>query len=40
MNSIWGSIESLRLEFKQESEKLPRLVSAVVQQVLGKAREK
>jgi hypothetical protein len=36
-NSVRGSVESLRLEFKQESEKLPRQVRAIVQQGLGEA---
>jgi hypothetical protein len=33
-------VESLRLEFKQESEKLSRQIRAIVQQVLGESREK
>jgi hypothetical protein len=40
MDSVRGPLESLRLEFKRESEGLPRQVRAVVQQVLGEAREK
>jgi hypothetical protein len=40
MDSVRGPLESLRLEFKRESECLPRQVRAVVQQVLGEAREK
>jgi hypothetical protein len=35
-----GSLQSLRLEFKWESKGLPRQVRAIVQQVLGEAREK
>jgi hypothetical protein len=38
--SMWGSVQSLRLEFKQEHENLPRQVRAMVQQVLGEARGK
>jgi hypothetical protein len=30
-DSVRGSVESLRLEFKQESEKMPRQVRAMVQ---------
>jgi hypothetical protein len=37
-DSVHGSVESLRLEFKPEN--LPRQVRAMVQQVLGEAREK
>jgi hypothetical protein len=39
-DSVKGSVESLRLEFKQESKKVPRKVRAMVQQVLGEARDK
>jgi hypothetical protein len=39
-DSVRGSTESLMLEFKQESEKMPRQVRAMVQQVLDKARDK
>jgi hypothetical protein len=38
--SVRGSVESLKLEFKQESKKLPRQVRATVQQVLGESRDK
>jgi hypothetical protein len=31
MDSVRGLVESLRLEFKQESEKLPRQIRAMVQ---------
>jgi hypothetical protein len=40
MDSVRGSLESLRLEFKRESEGLPRQVWAVVQQVLGETKDK
>jgi RecA/RadA recombinase len=33
IDSVRGSMESLRLEFKRESEKLPRQVRAMVQHV-------
>jgi hypothetical protein len=39
-DSVKGSMESLRLEFKQEFEKMPRQIRAMVQQVLGESREK
>jgi hypothetical protein len=39
-DSVKGSVESLRIEFKQELEKLLRQVRAMVQQVLGQARGK
>jgi hypothetical protein len=39
-DSMRGSIESLRLEFKQDSENLPGQVRAMVQQVLGEVRDK
>jgi hypothetical protein len=38
--SVRGSVESLKLEFKQESEKMPRQVRAILQQVLDEARDK
>jgi hypothetical protein len=37
---VWGSVESLRQEFNQECENLPRQIWATVQQVQGKVREK
>jgi hypothetical protein len=40
MDSVWGSMESLRQEFKQECENLSRQIRVVVQQILGEAREK
>jgi hypothetical protein len=40
IESVWGSVESLRLEFKQESKKMPRQIRLIVQQVLGEARDK
>jgi hypothetical protein len=40
MDSVRGSVEYLRLEFKQESEKLPRQIRAMVQWVLGETRGK
>jgi hypothetical protein len=39
-DSVKGSVESLRLEFDQESEKMPRRIRAMVQQVLDESREK
>jgi hypothetical protein len=39
-NSVKGSVLSLRLEFKQESEKMSLQIRAMVQQVLGESREK
>jgi hypothetical protein len=39
-DSVKGSVESLRLEFNQESEKMPRQIRAMVQQVLDESREK
>jgi hypothetical protein len=39
-DSVHGSVESLKLEFKQESEKMPRQVRAIVQQVLDESRDK
>jgi hypothetical protein len=39
-DSVKGTVESLRLEFKQESKKMPREIRAMVQQVLGESREK
>jgi hypothetical protein len=39
-DSVKGSVESLRLEFKQESKKMLRQIRAMVQQVLGESREK
>jgi hypothetical protein len=39
-NSVRRSVESLKLEFKQESEKMPRQVRAIVQQDLDEARDK
>jgi hypothetical protein len=39
-DSVRGSVESLRFEFKQESEKLPRQIRAMVHQVLGEAKGK
>jgi hypothetical protein len=38
--SVWGSVKSLRLEFKNEYEKMPRQIRSMVQQVLGEARDK
>jgi hypothetical protein len=38
--SVKGSVESLRLELKQEYEKMPRQIRAMVQQVLGESRGK
>jgi hypothetical protein len=38
--SVWGSVKSLRLEFKKEYEKMPRQIRSMVQQVLGEARGK
>jgi hypothetical protein len=40
MDSVKGWVESLRLEFKQESEKMSRQIRAMVHQVLGESREK
>jgi hypothetical protein len=40
MDRVRGSVESLRLEFKQESENLPRHVITWIQQLLGEARGK
>jgi hypothetical protein len=40
LHSVRGSVESLRPEFKQEWEKLPRQIRTMVQQVLGEYREK
>jgi hypothetical protein len=39
-DSVRGSVESLRLEFKQESERLPWQIRAMVEQVLGETRGK
>jgi uncharacterized protein YicC (UPF0701 family) len=39
-DSVKGSVESLRLEFKQEAKKMPRQVRSMVQQVLGEVRDK
>jgi hypothetical protein len=39
-NSMRGSLDSLRAEFRQESERLPRQLRAMVQQVVREAREK
>jgi hypothetical protein len=38
--SVKGSVESLRLELKQESKKMPRQIRAMVQQVLGESKGK
>jgi hypothetical protein len=40
MDSVRGSVESLRLEFKQESENVPRQVRGLIQQLLGEAKGK
>jgi hypothetical protein len=39
-DSVRGSVESLKLEFKREMERMPRQVRAIVQQVLDDARDK
>jgi hypothetical protein len=39
-NSVRGSVESLKLEFKQELERMSCQVRAMVQQVLDEARDK
>jgi hypothetical protein len=39
-DSVCGSVESLRLEFKQESENLTTQVRALIQQLLGEAKGK
>jgi hypothetical protein len=40
MDNVRGTLESLRLGFREESESLPRQVRAMVQQVLGEAKGK
>jgi hypothetical protein len=40
MDSVKGSVESLRLEFKQESKKMLQQIRAMVHQVLGESSEK
>jgi hypothetical protein len=40
MDSVKGSVESLRLEFKRESEKMLWQIRSMVQQVLGESRGK
>jgi hypothetical protein len=39
-DSVCRSVESLSLEFKQESKKMPRQIRSMVQQILGEARDK
>jgi hypothetical protein len=39
-DGVKGSVESIRLEFKQESKKLPKQIRVMVQQVFGESRGK